>query len=44
MLAIYDTLLRIFQSAEEEGITPNEAADRLAEERLKQSERPEDRD
>ena len=44
MFAIYDTLLRIFQSAEEEGITPNEAADRLAEERLKQSERPEDRD
>ena len=34
ILAIYDTLLRIFQSAEEEGITPNEAADRLAEERL----------
>jgi leucine dehydrogenase len=33
--AIYDTLLQIFQSAEEEGITPNEAADRLAEERLK---------
>ncbi len=43
MLAIYDTLLHIFKSAEEEGITPNEAADRLAEERLKQpSERPED--
>ena len=42
--AIYDTVLKIFQSAEEEGITPNEAADRLAEERLKQpSERPEDR-
>lgn len=34
MLAIYDTLLRIFKSAEEEGITPNEAADRLAEEVL----------
>jgi leucine dehydrogenase len=33
--AIYDTLLQIFQSAEEEGITPNEAADRLAEERLR---------
>jgi len=42
--AIYDTVLKIFQSAEEEGVTPNEAADRLAEERLKQpSERPEDR-
>ena len=42
--AIYDTVLKIFQSAAEEGITPNEAADRLAEERLKQpSERPEDR-
>jgi leucine dehydrogenase len=35
MLAIYDTLLRIFKSAEEEGITPNEAADRLAEDRLR---------
>ena len=33
--AIYDTLLDIFKSAEDEGITPNEAADRLAEERLK---------
>jgi len=32
--AIYDTVLKIFQSAEEQGITPNEAADRLAEERL----------
>jgi leucine dehydrogenase len=42
IVAIYNTLLSIFQSAEEEGITPNEAADRLAEERLKQSERPED--
>src|ERR1044072_3287874 len=28
--AIYDTLLDIFKSAEDEGITPNEAADRLA--------------
>src|SRR6185503_772120 len=28
IVAIYDTLLSIFQSAEEEGITPNEAADR----------------
>ena len=44
MLAIYDTVLRIFKIAEEEGITPNEAADRLAEERLQRSERPEDRD
>ncbi len=34
-LAIYDTLLRIFRIAEKEGITPNEAADRLAEERLR---------
>ncbi|HKG59288.1 MAG TPA: Glu/Leu/Phe/Val dehydrogenase [Pyrinomonadaceae bacterium] len=34
--AIYDTVLRIFKSAEAQGITPNEAADRLAEERLKQ--------
>ncbi len=34
IFGIYDTLLKIFQSAEEEGITPNEAADRLAEERL----------
>jgi leucine dehydrogenase len=32
---IYDTVLRIFKSAEEEGITTNEAADRLAEDRLK---------
>src|SRR5678816_3302173 len=35
MLAIYDTLLRIFKIAEKQGITPNEAADRLAEERLR---------
>ncbi len=35
ILAIYDTLLRIFKIAEKEGITPNEAADRLAEERLR---------
>jgi len=33
--AIYDTVLKIFQSAEEQGITPNEAADRLAEDRLR---------
>ena len=31
---IYDTLLTIFQSAQAQGITTNEAADRLAEERL----------
>ena len=39
VIAIYDTVLRILKSAEEEGIPTNEAADRLAEERL---ERPED--
>ncbi|HSE17577.1 MAG TPA: Glu/Leu/Phe/Val dehydrogenase [Pyrinomonadaceae bacterium] len=33
---IYDTVLRILKSAEAEGITTNEAADRLAEERLQQ--------
>ena len=33
---IYDTLLRILKSAEAEGISTNEAADRLAEERLQQ--------
>jgi len=38
VIAIYDTVLRILKSAEEEGIPTNEAADRLAEERL---ERPE---
>jgi len=32
---IYDTILRIFQSAEAEAITTNQAADRLAEERLR---------
>ena len=31
---IYDTVLRIFESAKAEGITTNKAADRLAEERL----------
>ncbi|HEX6717851.1 MAG TPA: Glu/Leu/Phe/Val dehydrogenase [Pyrinomonadaceae bacterium] len=31
---IYDTILTIFQSAQAQGITTNEAADRLAEERL----------
>jgi leucine dehydrogenase len=39
VIGIYDTVLRILKSAEEEGIPTNEAADRLAEERLK---RPED--
>ena len=34
---IYDTVLRIFESAQAEGITTNKAADRLAEERLKSS-------
>lgn len=34
---IYDTVLRIFESARAEGITTNKAADRLAEERLKSS-------
>jgi leucine dehydrogenase len=33
--AIYDTVLRIYKSAEEQGITTNEAANHLAEERLK---------
>jgi len=33
--AIYDTVLHIFKSAKEQGITTNEAADRLAEERLR---------
>jgi leucine dehydrogenase len=37
--AIYDTVLKIFKSAEDEGITPNEAADRLAEDRLKHAPR-----
>ena len=32
---IYDTTLRIFQSAQAQGLTTNEAADMLAEERLK---------
>ncbi|HYV10756.1 MAG TPA: Glu/Leu/Phe/Val dehydrogenase [Pyrinomonadaceae bacterium] len=33
--AVYDTVLKIFKSAAEQAITPNEAADRLAEERLR---------
>lgn len=36
---IYDTILRIFQSAETEGITTNQAADRLAEDRLRSAAR-----
>ena len=32
--AVYDTVLKIFKSAAEQAITPNEAADRLAEDRL----------
>ena len=36
---IYDTLLRIFQSAAAEGITTNQAADRLAEDRLRSAAR-----
>ena len=36
---IYDTLLRIFESAQAEGITTNKAADRLAEDRLKYPQR-----
>ncbi|MEN3326656.1 MAG: leucine dehydrogenase [Acidobacteriota bacterium] len=34
IVAIYDTVLDIFKTAEAEAITPNEAADRLAEQRL----------
>ena len=34
---IYDTILRIFESAQAEGITTNKAADRLAEERLRRA-------
>jgi len=34
VMGIYETVLSIFKSAEAEGITTNEAADRLAEERL----------
>lgn len=35
VMAIYDTVLSIFESAEEQGIPTNEAADRLAEKRLR---------
>ena len=34
---IYDTALRIFESAQEQGITTNKAADRLAEDRLRRA-------
>lgn len=34
---IYDTTLRIFESAQEQGITTNKAADRLAEDRLRRA-------
>ena len=33
---IYDTVLKVFKAAEAQGITPNQAADRLAEDRLRQ--------
>jgi leucine dehydrogenase len=33
---IYDTVLKVFEAAKAEGITPNQAADRLAEDRLRQ--------
>jgi leucine dehydrogenase len=36
---IYETILSIFQTAEAEGITTNEAADRVAEARLRQTSR-----
>jgi leucine dehydrogenase len=36
---IYDTILRIFESAQAQGITTNKAADQLAEERLSRAKR-----
>jgi leucine dehydrogenase len=36
---IYDTILKIFESAQAQGITTNKAADRLAEDRLRQAKR-----
>jgi Glutamate dehydrogenase/leucine dehydrogenase len=36
---IYDTILRIFETAQAEGIATNKAADRLAEDRLRRAER-----
>lgn len=35
--SIYDTMLSIFESAQAQGITTNEAADRLAEDRLRRA-------
>ena len=35
---IYDTILKIFETANAQGITPSHAADRLVEERLRQAE------
>ena len=35
---IYETMLTVFAAAQAQGITPNQAADRLAEERLRQAE------
>jgi leucine dehydrogenase len=32
---IYDTILKIFESARAQGLTTNKAADRLAEDRLR---------
>jgi leucine dehydrogenase len=37
---IYDTILRIFETAQAEGITTNKAADRLAEDRLRSAVAP----
>ena len=37
VMEIYDTVLRIFESAEAQGIPTNKAADQLAEERLRGS-------
>ena len=34
---IHDTMLRVFESAREEGLTTNQAADRLAEDRLRRA-------
>jgi leucine dehydrogenase len=34
---IYDTILRIYESAHAQGITTNKAADRLAEDRLRRA-------
>jgi leucine dehydrogenase len=34
---IYDTTLRVFESAQAQGLTTNKAADRLAEDRLRRA-------